>query len=283
MTTAKSLQIVPRRSEDRGRADHGWLKTFHTFSFATYHDNDHQSFGPLRVLNEDRVASHTGFGTHSHREYEIFSYVISGALEHRDSMGNIEILPRGALQMTSTGTGISHSEKAHGEQEVHFCQIWAAPRAGEGQGKPAYFTRHFSDAEKTNRLALLVAPSTSTEVSLDRESKGPAPLRSQLWMYASLIEPGVTLTHTFSHSTASSSSLTTSGARRKVYVHVIQKSGYNVEKARGAKLRISGTIDEDGVELGEGDGAYLTFEKGVEIKLHNVGGVVTEVLLFDLE
>ncbi|KAG6849481.1 hypothetical protein H0H87_002753, partial [Tephrocybe sp. NHM501043] len=89
-----SLKFLPRRSEERGNADHGWLKTFHTFSFASYYDHKHEQYGPLRVINEDRVAPRTGFGTHPHREFEIFSYVVAGELEHKDSMGNTEVLKR---------------------------------------------------------------------------------------------------------------------------------------------------------------------------------------------
>ncbi|KAF7309380.1 hypothetical protein MIND_00308800 [Mycena indigotica] len=121
------VKIVPRPSQQRGHADHDWLKTFHTFSFASYHHRDHEQFGALRVINEDRVAPRTGFGTHSHREFEIFSYVVAGQLEHKDSMGNTEILKRGDLQLTSAGTGISHSEKAYGSKQVHFLQIWSLP------------------------------------------------------------------------------------------------------------------------------------------------------------
>ncbi|KAJ6549103.1 RmlC-like cupin domain-containing protein [Mycena vulgaris] len=109
-----SMKVVPRPNQERGNADHDWLKTFHTFYFASYQDREHAQFGSLRVINEDRVAPRTGFGTHSHREFEIFSYIVSGQLEHKDSMGNVEVLKRGDLQLTSAGTGISHSEKAHG-------------------------------------------------------------------------------------------------------------------------------------------------------------------------
>ncbi|KIJ65224.1 hypothetical protein HYDPIDRAFT_175234 [Hydnomerulius pinastri MD-312] len=273
MSPSKSIQIVPRRSPERGQADHGWLKTFHTFSFASYHDPRHESFGALRVLNEDRVAPRTGFGTHSHQQFEIFSYVISGKLEHQDSMGNTEILPRGALQMTSTGTGISHSEKANGPQEVHFCQIWAAPRPGQGRGKPAYFTRYFTDEEKKNRFALLVAPDNSAEVSLNREDKGPAPVRSELRMFASLIHPGISLVHV----------PVGNGQQKKGYIHVVQKSGHNPGKAGGATLRVGSQADGPQVELREGDGAYLSYEIGAELRVENDGQGVAEVLLFDLE
>ncbi|KAG1738932.1 RmlC-like cupin domain-containing protein [Suillus paluster] len=275
MSSSRSMEIIPRRNAERGHADHGWLKTFHTFSFANYHDFKHESFGSLRVLNEDRVAPRTGFGTHSHQEFEIFSYVISGALEHQDSMGNTEILSRGALQMTSTGTGISHSEKAHGPQEVHFCQIWASPRPGEGKGKPAYSTRHFTDEDKRNQFRLIVAPSDSSEVSLDREAEGPAPIRSQLRAYASLVDPGVSLTHKF-HPTHSTDT-------RKAYIHVVQSSGYNPGNARGVKLRVGAQNEGPVIELREGDGSYLLVGKDTELKVENAGEGVVEFLLFDME
>jgi len=270
MSSDKGIRIIPRRSNERGHADHGWLKTFHTFAFASYSDPRHESFSSLRVLNEDRVAAHTGFGTHSHQHYEIFSYVVGGKLEHQDSMGNTEILSRGALQMTSTGTGISHSEKAHGGNDAHFCQIWAEPRSGQGRGKPAYFTRHFTDEEKKNRFVLLVAPDNAAGVSLRREDSGPAPIRSELRMYASLIYPGVSLVHG-------------NGRTTKGYVHVIQKSGYNPGPGRGVTLKIGSQADGPQVELREGDGAYLAYEPGAELRLENDGQEIAEVLLFDLE
>ncbi|KAF9219946.1 RmlC-like cupin [Gyrodon lividus] len=273
MNSRKSVQITTRRSNERGHADHGWLKTFHTLSFAGYSDPRHESWGALRVLNEDRVAPRTGFGTHSHQQYEIFSYVISGKLEHQDSMGNTEILPRGALQMTSTGTGISHSEKANGAQEVHFCQIWASPRPGQARGRPAYFTRNFTDEEKKNRFALLVAPDNSAAVSLNREDSGPAPIRSELRMYASLIHPGISLVH----------APVGNSPRKKGYIHVIQKSGYNPAQAGGATLRVGSQADGPQIELREGDGAYLAYEPGAELRIENDDQGVAEVLLFDLE
>ncbi|KAI6014957.1 RmlC-like cupin domain-containing protein [Pisolithus marmoratus] len=270
------VQIIPRWSTDRGHADHGWLKTFHTFSFANYHDPRHSSYGALRVINEDRVASGTGFGTHSHQNFEIFSYVVGGQLEHQDSMGNTEILSRGALQSTSAGTGIAHSEKAHGPEEVHFLQIWASPRPGDGNKKPAYFTRNFCDEEKRNRFLLVVAPDDSS-VSLSREDKGPAPIRSHLWMYASLIDPGVSLVH--EHVGKGQ------GQLKKGYIHLIQTSGYNARKSSGNTVRI-GSKSTDGdskVELREGDGAYLIYEGSDNLEVTNVGQGIAEVLLFDLD
>lgn len=121
---SSALKITPRRWSARGHADHGWLYTFHTFSFASYYDPKFESYGPLRVINEDRVERGTGFGTHSHAEFLIWSYIVSGELEHKDSMGNLETLRRGQVQFTSAGTGIRHSEYNRNKQEV--CHSLAA-------------------------------------------------------------------------------------------------------------------------------------------------------------
>ncbi|KAG5642104.1 hypothetical protein DXG03_003603 [Asterophora parasitica] len=263
-----SLKFVPRRSEERGNADHGWLKTFHTFSFAMYQDHKHEQYGPLRVINEDRVAPRTGFGTHSHREFEIFSYVVAGELEHKDSMGNTEVLKRGDLQLTSAGTGISHSEKAHGNREVHFLQIWSLPHTARLQ--PKYFTRHFSDAEKLNKWVSVVAPVGSAGVSDSREGAGPAPVQSALTLYATLAEKGQKLEQPLKG--------------KKGYVHVVQTSGFNVGKATGATVRIGGSKSSEELELKEGDGAYISLGNGgAGFVLENIGDKTAEVLLFDLE
>jgi len=265
--SSSGLNIVPRLSTDRGNADHGWLKTFHTFSFASYQDHGHEKFGSLRVINEDRVAPNTGFGTHSHREFEIFSYVVSGELQHNDSMGNVEVLKRGDIQMTSAGTGISHSEKAHGNKQVHFIQIWSVPSVSGLS--PTYFTRHFTDEEKKDKWVCVVAPINAPDVSSKREGSGPAPVHSPLSLYSTILSPSASLPHTFATGTT------------KGYIHVIQTSGYNQQAASGGAVRVSGA---DGVEqvLREGDGAYISGE-GQEIKVENVGDVTAEVLLFDLE
>ncbi|EIN03910.1 RmlC-like cupin [Punctularia strigosozonata HHB-11173 SS5] len=269
------MKIVPRYSTERGHADHGWLKTFHTFSFAMYQDDAHDHFGCLRVINEDRVEAHTGFGTHPHREFEIFSYVVAGELEHRDSMGNVEILKRGDLQLTSAGTGIRHSEKAHGNSQVHFLQIWSIPSVP--RLAPKYFTRHFSDAEKADRWATVVAPVEARDVGVlkdEREGKGPAPVQSPLYLHATLLSPGKALPSVFKKNVAPGGS--------KKYIHVVQTSGYNPKKASGAKVRV---FDDQGAvqELHEGDGAYLLGEAGKEMKVENVGDKVAEVLLFDVD
>ncbi|KAF5372208.1 hypothetical protein D9758_005112 [Tetrapyrgos nigripes] len=271
-TMSDSFQIAPRRSEERGHADHEWLKTFHTFSFAMYQESGHDHYGCLRVINEDRVAAHNGFGTHSHREFEIFSYVVEGELEHKDSMGNTEILSRGHVQLTSAGTGISHSEKAHGTKPVHFLQIWSIPSTP--RLTPKYFTRFFSDEEKTDKWVRVVAPVSAEGVKKDlRDGKGsdgdgdgPAPVQSPLTLYASIVGEGKKVTQEMTGT--------------KGYFHVIMTSGYNEGKAQGGTVKISGSGGE--VTLREGDGAYLQVKPGSEFVVENVGDRKAEVLLFDL-
>ncbi|KAI0058263.1 pirin domain-containing protein [Artomyces pyxidatus] len=264
-----SVQFRPRPSNGRGNANHGWLKSFHTFSFADYYDPEHSAFGSLRVINEDRVAPHTGFGTHAHREFEIFSYVVAGELLHNDSMGNHEVLKRGDLQMTSAGTGIRHSEYAHGEKQVHFLQIWAKP--SQPSLPPTYYTRHFTDEEKKDAFVPIVAPASSPKVSTEREAPGPAPVHAPLSLHATLLSPGRTLDH----------ALQTNG-QRKAYVHVVQTSGYNTGKATGASIKVSAQGGES-VTLREGDGLYVVATPGSVLSVGNVGDKVAEVLLFEMD
>ena len=148
--------VTVRRSDERGYADHGWLKSHHTFSFAGYRDPEHMGFRSLRVMNEDRVAAGQGFGTHGHDNMEIVSYVLDGELEHKDSMGNGEILRPGEFQRITAGTGITHSEfNPSSERNTHFYQIWLYP---EQQGlQPGYEQRAFDPASRKNRFQLVAS------------------------------------------------------------------------------------------------------------------------------
>lgn len=146
-----------RRSHERGFADHGWLKSYHTFSFADYYDPEHVGFGPLRVINEDRVAPGAGFGTHGHRDMEIISYVLEGELAHRDSLGSGSAIRPGDVQRMSAGRGVRHSEFNNSEKdEVHFLQIWIQPN--ELAIQPEYEEKRFTSDDKRGRLRLIASP-----------------------------------------------------------------------------------------------------------------------------
>ena len=170
--------LTLRKARDRGYADHGWLKSFHSFSFADYFDPAHMGVGNLRVINEDRIAPGTGFGTHSHRDMEIVSYVLEGALGHKDSIGNGASIVPGEVQRMSAGTGIAHSEFNHAaDRTTHFLQIWLLPSR---QGiTPSYEQKAFAEADKRGKLRLVASPD-------GRE--GSVTIHANASMYAGLID-----------------------------------------------------------------------------------------------
>ena len=177
--------IRVRRAGERGHADHGWLDTWHTFSFASYHDPAHMGFRALRVINDDTVAPGTGFGAHSHRDMEIITYVLEGSLAHRDSMGHGSVIRPGNVQRMSAGTGVTHSEFNASEVEpVHFLQIWIVPeRSGL---PPSYEEKAFAREDKRGALRLIAAPDGRD---------GAATIHQDARVYASVLEPGERLTH----------------------------------------------------------------------------------------
>jgi quercetin 2,3-dioxygenase len=207
-----------RRSKERGYADHGWLKSYHSFSFADYFDPKHVEFGPLRVINEDRVAAGQGFGTHSHRDMEIISYVLAGELAHRDSIGNGSTIRPGDVQRMSAGRGVRHSEfNPSPASLVHFLQIWIQPNV---QGiEPSYEEKRFTPMEKRGRLRLIASPD---------QQEGSVLIHQDARVYAGLFDG------------AESASLEVA-PNRLVYVHV----------ARGA-------VHANGVALEAGDALKLS-------------------------
>ncbi|KAF1992230.1 RmlC-like cupin [Aulographum hederae CBS 113979] len=261
-TTSPSLKITKRPWSARGHADHGWLYTFHTFSFASYYSPKFESYGPLRVINEDRVERGTGFGTHSHAEFLIWSYIVSGELEHKDSMGNLEKLRRGEVQFTSAGTGIRHSEyNRNNEEDVHFLQIWAKPNV-KGL-KPSYVTRKFTDDMKKDKL-VRVLESVDRHDGADTESS-PIPANADVSQDASILSPGKSVEHTV-----------VGKGKRNVYLHVVM-TGKKQPQTGGAQLKVGETV------LGEGDGAFVDGSKGGDvINIESVGDKDAEFLLFDM-
>lgn len=167
-----------RPSRDRGFANHGWLKSFHSFSFAGYYDPNHMGWGNLRVINEDRIAAGTGFGAHPHRDMEIVSYVMSGALTHQDSMGNAQTIEPGDVQRMTAGSGVVHSEHNHAVGQTHFLQIWLLPNRNGLE--PGYEQKRFTEAEKTNVLRLVAAPDGA---------EGSVHLNADARIYASVLRP----------------------------------------------------------------------------------------------
>jgi len=189
--------IEVRRSAERGHADHGWLRSFHSFSFADYYDPARMGFGPLRVINEDRIRPGTGFGTHGHRDMEIISYVLEGALAHQDSSGNGSTIVPGDVQRMSAGRGVQHSEFNHEQSaETHFLQIWIEP---DVRGiAPEYEQKHIAAAEKRGRLGLIASPDGA---------EGSLKIHQDARIYAALLDGAEQVEHR-------------PGAGRRVYVHV---------------------------------------------------------------
>jgi len=227
-----------RRSEERGRAEHGWLSSRHSFSFAEYQDADHVAFGPLRVINEDKVLGGQGFGTHGHQDMEIISYVLDGALEHRDSMGNGSVLRRGDVQRMSAGTGVRHSEFNHSPDErVHFLQIWLFP---EKRGSaPSYEERNFADACKQGRLLPIVTPDGRD---------GSVRVHQDASIFASVLNGDDRIEHAIAPG-------------RRAYVHVVRG---NVVHVNGIALRAGDALkieDESDVVLDQAaDAEVLLFD-----------------------
>jgi redox-sensitive bicupin YhaK (pirin superfamily) len=218
------MQLL-RKSQDRGYADHGWLKSFHSFSFGSYHDPRFMGWGNLRVINEDRVASGMGFGKHGHRNMEIISYVLSGELAHEDSMGNIKGIPPGDVQRMSAGTGVTHSEFNHAkDQTTHFLQIWIEPNALEVA--PSYEQKTIPPADKQGKLCLVASPSGQDQsVMIHADAK----------MYSGLFD-------------GNQSAQLTLDPTRKAYVHLIQ-----------------GTLDVNGQTLNAGDALFIQDETQLSI------------------
>ncbi|MEO8102700.1 MAG: pirin family protein [Betaproteobacteria bacterium] len=177
--------IKLRRGNERGYADYGWLKSHHSFSFADYYDPAHMGFGPLRVINEDRVAAGMGFGTHGHRDMEIISYVLDGALAHQDNMGNGSTIRPGDVQRMSAGAGVTHSEFNQSRDGVtHFLQIWIQPNVTGI--KPSYEEKHFDAASKRGQLRLIASPDGRA---------GSVQIHQDAYLYAGLIDATETATH----------------------------------------------------------------------------------------
>jgi redox-sensitive bicupin YhaK (pirin superfamily) len=220
--------IETRKSLDRGYADHGWLRSYHTFSFADYHDPEHMGFGALRVINEDRIQPGTGFGTHGHRDMEIISYVLEGALAHKDNMGNGSAIVPGDVQRMSAGKGVLHSEFNHAKDGVtHFLQIWIEP---DVTGiAPGYEQKHFDAASKRGRLRLVASPD-------GRE--GSVTIHQDAYFYAGLLDGADRASHKLRQG-------------RRAYVHL----------ARG-KLTVNDQFLEAGDALKATNTSEIVLEKG---------------------
>jgi redox-sensitive bicupin YhaK (pirin superfamily) len=217
-----------RKSKERGLADHGWLQSRHSFSFAGYYDPQYMGWGNLRVINEDRVAPGKGFGTHGHRDMEIISYVLSGELAHKDTLGNVKGIPPGDVQRMSAGTGVQHSEFNHAaDATTHFLQIWIEPDKTGVQ--PGYEQKSFSEQDKRGKLRLVASRGGAD---------GSVSMNADASMYAGLFDAGEQATLALA-------------AGRKAYVHLV-RGELNVN---GQSLHGGDALLVDGVDL-------LTLEQG---------------------
>jgi redox-sensitive bicupin YhaK (pirin superfamily) len=214
------MSLTLRPSQARGHANHGWLDSYHTFSFAGYHDPNHMNFGALRVINEDRIQPGMGFGTHGHRDMEIISYVLDGELEHKDDIGNGAVIRPGDIQIMSAGTGIRHSEFNPSQvNPSHFLQIWLLPDR-EGHA-PRYDQKHFTRADKINQLRLIASPD-------GRDGSGS--IHQNALIYATILDAGRSVEHSIA-------------SGRKIWVQVMR-----------------GKVSVNGQELSAGDAAALDHE-----------------------
>lgn len=234
--------ITLRRAEERGHGNHGWLSSFHTFSFADYYDPKHMGFRALRVLNDDRVAAGMGFGAHGHRDMEIISYVLEGKVAHKDSTGENAVLGPNEIQLMSAGTGVIHSEfNGSATEPTHFLQIWIVP--SEDDLRPSYQQFAYDPAEKHGKLRLIVAPAKVAPA-------GVAKINQDARVYASVLTPG-------------------------------EKLDYSIPEGRHAWVHCAeGNITVNGIAFKEGDGAAVSDEKALSIA--GAGETGGEFLIFDL-
>ncbi|KAI5464463.1 RmlC-like cupin domain-containing protein [Mariannaea sp. PMI_226] len=278
----RNAKITPHLSSNRGHSDHGWLNSYHSFSFADWYDPRFTHFGALRVLNEDRVKANSGFPTHPHRDFEIFSYILDGELTHRDSMlkrgmeggqsDKFYRMHRGDVQFTTGGTGIAHSEmNEHKTDTVHFLQIWAIPwKRGLA---PRYHTRHFDEESKRSGFVKILSPlkggeDATAEQEKDAEGVIPEtiPIHADMVMGAGLIAPQTEFQWTIGGGAGEST-------KRKVYVHV------PMTKRGKAKIRLDGRED---AELSEGDGAFIEgVSIGDKLTVESIGEAEAEVIVLD--
>jgi len=229
--------ITVRNAEERGRANHGWLKSSHTFSFADYYDPDERGFSDLLVINDDRVIAGKGFGQHPHRDMEIFSYVLEGALEHKDTLGTGSVIKPGDVQLMSAGSGVAHSEFNHSKAlPVHFLQIWIVPNVRGAT--PRYQQQHFSDDEKRGKLRLIISPDGQ---------QGSLQVRQDARVYAGLFDGDEHASLTLADN-------------RHAYVHValgrVELNGQLLREGDGVRMR-----KEQVIELSNGrDAEVLVFD-----------------------